>query len=762
MNLNNFFIKSFPLFTKILVFSLVSMGLMNPLVQAASMSSLVIKGVDTVAGHSALLQISKAPSNCEVEINLTKPDNSKVLYTSKVDQYGNSSLDIDGFHTKTAGIYGLQAKCSSRNESFGNFSNFRVYPDTVSPSRSVVEVDRKTAPADGISPVSLKIKLNDRYGNPIAKHNVNVIPSRFQDEIVLLSDQYTDDQGEISFNIYTSTPGVSYFIIYDETNDLVLQERPQVAFYETKSIDVVRGGNLLSSVWLASSSVSGQVSYLSIEELPESVTLGKTLTFAVIAKDSEGNITPDYSGEVRFSSSDNNATLPNDYTFKAEDQGQHIFSLGLSFKTAGTQTLTVTDLNNTNLYGEIEVNIETQGTGASTSTSNTTSNDSSNSDFTIFSPTTGTYSSNTLLFSGRANYGLTVQIYDNNHLLGTSPADASGNFNYNVTNLQDGTHAFNLKIVDSTGAEVMTGLDISVKIDTTPPEINKAELDPSDGIVISGNPFKVSVYSEPNLAQVAVVLDGVIVPLTEDLLINGLYEGAITAPDEADNYPLEIILVDEIGNEISYDQDLQITVTTELSQVGSDVSGQNNLENAVFETITGVEAVPSDTRVSLTWETPPSLLGQQTKIDHYRIYYGPDTELMFSTVETIDSSTTWYLPDLKNDQIYYFGIVVITSDGNEASEMSAIVSATPVANEDALFAAAVEKESLEDLENQTTANVLETTISEEKTLETGPEVTWLVGMSVIIAYFFFRRPRPLLLVPHQIKQIVPMSDIRTL
>ncbi|KKR25487.1 MAG: Glycosyl hydrolase family 12 Tryptophan-rich Synechocystis like protein, partial [Candidatus Peregrinibacteria bacterium GW2011_GWE2_39_6] len=354
------------------------------------------------------------------------------------------------------------------------------------------------------------------------------------------------------------------------------------------------------------------------------------------------------------------------------------------------------------------------------------------------------------------------QIYDNNHLLGTSPADASGNFNYNVTNLQDGTHAFNLKIVDSTGAEVMTGLDISVKIDTTPPEINKAELDPSDGIVISGNPFKVSVYSEPNLAQVAVVLDGVIVPLTEDLLINGLYEGAITAPDEADNYPLEIILVDEIGNEISYDQDLQITVTTELSQVGSDVSGQNNLENAVFETITGVEAVPSDTRVSLTWETPPSLLGQQTKIDHYRIYYGPDTELMFSTVETIDSSTTWYLPDLKNDQIYYFGIVVITSDGNEASEMSAIVSATPVANEDALFAAAVEKESLEDLENQTTANVLETTISEEKTLETGPEVTWLVGMSVIIAYFFFRRPRPLLLVPHQIKQIVPMSDIRTL
>ncbi len=65
-------------------------------------------------------------------------------------------------------------------------------------------------------------------------------------------------------------------------------------------------------------------------------------TVAVTAFDAYlGNIATNYGGTVTFTSSDPQAALPVAYTFTAADQGTHSFSVAL--KTAGTQTLTVSD-----------------------------------------------------------------------------------------------------------------------------------------------------------------------------------------------------------------------------------------------------------------------------------------------------------------------------------------------------------------------------------------------------------------------------------
>jgi hypothetical protein len=75
---------------------------------------------------------------------------------------------------------------------------------------------------------------------------------------------------------------------------------------------------------------------------PSSATAGAPVQVTVSARDSSGQVVPGYTGTVHFASTDGAAALPADYTFTAADNGVHTFSV--TFKTAGAQALTVTDL----------------------------------------------------------------------------------------------------------------------------------------------------------------------------------------------------------------------------------------------------------------------------------------------------------------------------------------------------------------------------------------------------------------------------------
>jgi subtilisin-like proprotein convertase family protein len=90
-------------------------------------------------------------------------------------------------------------------------------------------------------------------------------------------------------------------------------------------------------------------SSFTVSGFPSSTTAGQAGRFTVTARDANGNVATGYTGTVHSASSAPQAGLPADYTFTAADAGSHTFSAAL--KTAGTQSLTVTDTAASGLTG---------------------------------------------------------------------------------------------------------------------------------------------------------------------------------------------------------------------------------------------------------------------------------------------------------------------------------------------------------------------------------------------------------------------------
>ncbi len=89
---------------------------------------------------------------------------------------------------------------------------------------------------------------------------------------------------------------------------------------------------------------------------PPLVTAGSNNSFTVTAEDANGHTNTGYKGTVTFSATVKNATisqekvvLPVNYTFTTADAGVHTFSA--QFRTAGSQTLIVTDTVKSNITG---------------------------------------------------------------------------------------------------------------------------------------------------------------------------------------------------------------------------------------------------------------------------------------------------------------------------------------------------------------------------------------------------------------------------
>src|SRR5262249_43981221 len=75
---------------------------------------------------------------------------------------------------------------------------------------------------------------------------------------------------------------------------------------------------------------------------PPSAAAGTPFDLPGTAEDAYSHRAYGYTGTVHFTSTDSGATLPDDYTFTADDQGAHTFPSGVTLTTAGNQTVTAT------------------------------------------------------------------------------------------------------------------------------------------------------------------------------------------------------------------------------------------------------------------------------------------------------------------------------------------------------------------------------------------------------------------------------------
>ncbi len=88
-----------------------------------------------------------------------------------------------------------------------------------------------------------------------------------------------------------------------------------------------------------------------------STTAGAPFSVTVTAQDGDNNTITDYTGTVHFTSSDAQAGLPADYTFVPGDDGSHTFTSGVTLKTAGSQSVAVSDTVQTLVTGSATVSV---------------------------------------------------------------------------------------------------------------------------------------------------------------------------------------------------------------------------------------------------------------------------------------------------------------------------------------------------------------------------------------------------------------------
>jgi hypothetical protein len=110
-------------------------------------------------------------------------------------------------------------------------------------------------------------------------------------------------------------------------------------------ISVSAAQDLASNAMLTDTSKTFTINttMLEITGLSDPVTAGVASNITVNIKSMDGQLRPNYTGTVTFSSDDVQAVLPANYTFTAEDGGTHTFTAGVMLKTSGSKTVTVTD-----------------------------------------------------------------------------------------------------------------------------------------------------------------------------------------------------------------------------------------------------------------------------------------------------------------------------------------------------------------------------------------------------------------------------------
>ena len=668
------------------------------LVVHAANADVRVYASNTVAGYETTLKSSAVGAGQNATFDVTKPDGTVLNLAGRSGSNGIASVVLADYHTRKAGTYGVQVGT-------GTVNNSVVYPDKVSSENSVVSIDRTVVQPASSDFAKISVQLFDAYGNAIGNHIVQVFSNRSKDTVKNLGQNgVTATDGKIQFMVGSAERGVSEYSVLDATAGVMLAHKVSVAYVANLELMANVGGDF---PFINIAKAAGPLNTFKIDGLPLTIQPNQNVNFTITAQDATNQVVQNYMGKVHFSAdgaNGGNAILPEDYTFKAEDLGVHQFSLGLSFKAAGTYKIVVTDLSNTLIKGTLDVVAGAAG-GASQQVAS--------GNISLDTPLAGTYSQKVQTLSGKAQSGYTVRLYDNQQEIGSVQATSEGKYAFQTSPLSEGQHSVYAVMFDNAQIAKGTSNTVLFSIKTSAPVVDQVILDPNHGIQ-PNSPINVKVLSQENLPQVAIVFDGNITQLSPGLENAGTYVGTVQAPATPGIYPVDVLLVDQLGNEGSYKAKAQVTVTNEV--VVTQQTQQEEVPIQVVNTppvkVRGLVTYPADKKVVLVWDAATDA---ETFVKHYRVYYGSDAKNLDRYVDTWDASTTWYVPNLENGKQLYFAVIAFDSEDLESTELSDVVSATPFGS--AIAAAPV------DPNLHTAATSFD---GMNKTSSTGPEVLWLL------------------------------------
>jgi hypothetical protein len=681
-----------------------------------------------------------------IDVALTKPSGSSLSLQVVTDAKGEAFIELYDYHVREAGEYTVAARHLNGNGSYSAASSFVVYTGPVDLG-SQVSLNKKTAQTG--ETLELKVELADSYGNPIDGHVLKVISS--DSKVSIYTPEFaTDESGEMSFYLTSDEAVLADLSIYDSSINKTLNSTPQLAFTgDSNSFQAVGGWSYDSSNIVLASDDAGPIDSFRIEGIEESTVAAEQLSVTITAIDEDGLTVTDYTGTVRFSSSDEAASLPNDYEFSAEDQGQHAFSLAFEFITQGEQSLTVTDIDQPSIEGEFEFEVVDED--ADYDSDYVTTSYEREGDFTLISPASGTYSSDNMEVQGEAEYGYSAVIYLNDDIAGYTDVDFDDSFTYSLQGLNDGDYELYVEIASVSGEDdngdplidelIETSEVETLTIDTSAPELVSIESDPESSVG-TGDSFVITVLSEASLEEASVILDEEVYEL-EETSTSGKYQVNLVAPDEEGEFTIDVVLMDQLGNQVQYRDQLSITVSanaesndteTDDAEIadgdGDDDDVSDAAALAVIPGATGLTALSGEESVTLSWEAVDS----ENPIAYYRVYYGPSSDSMYAISDTFDSSTSWVITNLTGDEVYYFSVAAVDIEGEEGEQSDAVLG-VPTAK--------AENDSSETIPDTSDDPEISSTEMPEETPETGPASAAMLLLSTLGsgAYMTARRRR---------------------
>ena len=303
---------------------------------------------------------------------------------------------------------------------------------------------------------NVTVAARDIYGN-VATGYIGAVTFASSDVQAALPANYSftpNDAGSHTFAVTYKSAGGQDITVSDTAT------HPAPAYYQATTWtyyqrDIMIAADVLSTFSFKGASVSN-------------TTAGAVFSLTVSASDAYGNTISGYTGTARFSSSDAQSVLLASYTFTAADAGAHTLSVAL--KTAGSQSITVTDSVNGAITGT-QAAIAVKAAAANT--------------FSISTPTaakSGIAQDVTVTVTDA--FGNAVTNYTGTVKLSSSDAQAVLPANYTFSNKDSGTHAFSITL-KTVGTQSLTVADT----------VNAAITATQSGISVSSSVAAVASFS---------------------------------------------------------------------------------------------------------------------------------------------------------------------------------------------------------------------------------------------------------------------------
>ncbi len=294
-------------------------GIRNPTV-AGSLNnvSLVARDPFNNLDTNFVGDVSFFSSDKQVSIGDGLPVNKTFFAADK----GQTSVS-DQVSLRTAGLQSVSAKDVRTGLVVGTQSNILVTPAVA----ASLKLGGHRTPVVAGTASDITATAFDRFGNVATGYGGTL---RFSS-----SDAQASEPADYTFAV--ADAGTHTFVLGSQLKTAGKQSVTATDTV-TRAISATQSNIVVVAAGASQFALSGH---------PSPVVAGSVNGFTVLATDPFGNRATGYTGSVGFTSSDPLVTagngLPTQYTFSAVDAGSHTFAAGAQLKTAGSQTIGVTD-----------------------------------------------------------------------------------------------------------------------------------------------------------------------------------------------------------------------------------------------------------------------------------------------------------------------------------------------------------------------------------------------------------------------------------